>query len=322
MDRDIDVLVHEVGPRDGLQATNLIMSTDGKVEWIAALKDAGLRKIQVGSFVPPKLLPQLADSDVVVRAAKGIGGFAVSALVPNLIGAQKALDAGVDQLNFVMSASEAHNMSNVRKTRQESLAEFTKIVDLRNSDPSYAHTTLSGGIATAFGCTISGVVHPTCVYSIMERYMEIGADSISISDTVGYANPKQVQAIYTDAKALAGPIPIGAHFHDTRGMGLANAFAALEAGVRYLDGCLGGLGGCPFAPGASGNVVTEDMVFMIEAIGLRTGIDLDKLLHAREVMKRLLLKEPTHGALAKAGVPKGFVPATRLQSATHPGKKT
>ncbi len=309
MGKDIDVLVHEVGPRDGLQATDAIMSTKAKTEWILALKDAGLRKIQVGSFVPPKLLPQMADSATVVTAAKKMGGFEVSALVPNLIGAQKAFDAGVDQVNFVMSASVAHNLSNVRKTHEESLAEFAKIVELKNSDPSYSHIILNGGIATAFGCTISGAVTPTIVYSILEEYINAGVDSITLSDTVGYGNPKQVQEIFTKAIALAGPIRIGAHFHDTRGLGLANSYAALEAGVRHLDGCLGGLGGCPFAPGASGNVVTEDMVFMIEAMGLRTGINLDKLLHAREIMQRHLVGEPLHGAFSKAGAPKGFTSA-------------
>ena len=309
MGKDIDVLVHEVGPRDGLQATDAIMSTKAKTEWILALKDAGLRKIQVGSFVPPKLLPQMADSATVVTAAKKMGGFEVSALVPNLIGAQKAFDAGVDQVNFVMSASVAHNLSNVRKTHEESLAEFAKIVELKNSDPSYSHIILNGGIATAFGCTISGAVTPTIVYSILEEYINAGVDSITLSDTVGYGNPKQVQEIFTKAIALAGPIRIGAHFHDTRGLGLANSYAALEAGVRHLDGCLGGLGGCPFAPGASGNVVTEDMVFMIEAMGLRTGINLEKLLHAREIMQRHLVGEPLHGAFSKAGAPKGFTSA-------------
>lgn len=313
MDSDIDVLVHEVGPRDGLQATDVIMPTEGKIAWIAALKQAGIRKIQAGSFVPPKLLPQLADSAEVVRAAKAMGGFRVSALVPNLKGARNALEAGADQINFVMSVSEAHNLSNVRKTHQQSLDEFARIVALKKSNPAYAEIVLNGGLATAFGCTIAGPVEAGEVRRLAEAYVTAGADRIGLSDTVGYANPKQVHALFCDVIAIAGHRDVGAHFHDTRGLGLANTYAALEAGIREFDGCLGGLGGCPFAPGATGNVVTEDLVFMLEAMGLRTGIDLDRLLEARAIMKRHLGGEPTHGALVRAGVPKGFSPAaTRL----------
>ncbi len=308
MNDDIDVLVHEVGPRDGLQATSVIMPTAAKIEWIAALKEAGVAKIQAGSFVPPGLLPQLADSGDVVRAAKQMGGFTVSALAPNLKGAENAFKAGVDQLNFVMSASEAHNLSNVRKTHQQSLDEFANIVALRNSDPAYANVMLNGGLATCFGCTIAGTVDPASVYRLTEAYVSAGADRIGISDTVGYGNPRQVVEIFKTVQSIAGGLDVGAHFHDTRGLGLANAYAALETGVREFDGCLGGLGGCPFAPGASGNVVTEDLVFMFEAMGLRTGIDLDKLISARKVMERHLDGEPTHGAFVKAGVPKGFEP--------------
>lgn len=309
MDSDIDVLVHEVGPRDGLQATGAIMPTEGKIAWIAALKRAGVRKIQAGSFVPPKLLPQMADSARVVRAAKAMRGVTISALVPNLKGAENALEAGADQINFVMSASEAHNLSNVRKTHRESLQDFARIVALKKSRPDYAGVVLNGGLATAFGCTISGPVDPGAVLRLVEAYIEAGADRIGLSDTVGYANPKQVQDLFGSVTAIAGDRDVGAHFHDTRGLGLANTYAAFEAGIREFDGCLGGLGGCPFAPGATGNVVTEDMVFMLEAMGLRTGIDLDRLLTAREIMKSHLGAEPTHGALVRAGVPKGFKPA-------------
>lgn len=307
---EIDVLIHEVGPRDGLQATKVIMPTAAKVAWIEALKDAGVRKIQVGSFVLPRLLPQMADSAEVVRAAKAMGGFSVSALVPNLKGAENALNAGADQLNFVMSVSEVHNLRNVRRTHEESLDEFRKIVALRNSDPAFGKVSINGGLATAFGCSISGPVAPKAVYRFVEEYIAAGADRIGVSDTVGYGNPKQVGEVLAEVRALADGLDVGAHFHDTRGLGLANAFAALEVGIREVDGCLGGLGGCPYAPGASGNVVTEDLVFMVEAMGLRTGIDLDKLLVARAVMERHLNGEPTHGAFAKAGAPKGFSPAT------------
>ena len=310
MKADIDVLVHEVGPRDGLQATDVMMPTAGKLEWIEALKQAGLRKIQVGSFVPPKLLPQMADSAEVVAASRAMGGFEVSALVPNLKGAENALRAGADQLNFVVSASEAHNLKNVRRTMAQSVEEFHRIVELRESDPAYADVVVSGGMATCFGCTISGSIEPGIVFDLAGKLVDAGADRIGVADTVGYANPAQVKLVFSEILDIASGLSVGAHFHDTRGLGLANALAALDAGVRELDGCLGGLGGCPFAPGASGNVVTEDLVFMLESMGFRTGVNLDKLLVAREVMTSYLGNEPVYGAYVKAGAPKGFQPAT------------
>ena len=309
---DVDVHIQEVGPRDGLQATDVIMPTAAKLAWIEALRNAGLRKIQVGSFVPPKLLPQLADSGEITRASKAMGGFQISVLVPNLRGAENALAAGADQINFVMSASAEHNLANVRKTHEQSLAEFERIVALRNSDERYANVVLSGGLATCFGCSISGAVEASGVYALAEKLLHLGADRIGIADTVGFANPAEVKARFVRVLEIAGSTPVGAHFHDTRGLGLANAFAAWEAGVREFDGCLGGLGGCPYAPGASGNVVTEDLVFMFESMGVRTGIDLDRLLEARRVMEQHLDGEPTHGHFALAGAPLGFAPASAV----------
>lgn len=310
MNEAIDVLIHEVGPRDGLQATNVIMPTAGKLAWIEGLKQAGVPKIQVGSFVPPKLLPQMADSKEVTEAAQAMGGFAVSALAPNYKGAENALKAGVDQLNFVVSASEAHNLNNVRRTMAESVAEFRRIIALKQANPEYADVVISGGMATCFGCTISGPIDPRIVYELAEQLVEAGADRIGVADTVGYANPAQVKAIFTEVQQIAGDLTVGAHFHDTRGLGIANSLMAFETGIIEIDACLGGLGGCPFAPGASGNVVTEDLVFMFEAMGLRTGIDLDKLMTARELMVAHLGDEPTHGAYVRAGAPKGFVAAS------------
>ncbi len=303
----IDVIVHEVGPRDGLQSIKTIVPTRGKLAWIRKEAQAGVPQIQVGSFVPPKLLPQMADSAEVVRAARQIPGLTVSALVPNFKGAQNAFAAGADQVGMVMSVSEAHNLANVRKSVQQSLEEFSRIVELKRSDPAYAGITVSGGLATAFGCTISGAVAVADVMRNAEQLLERGADRIGVADTVGYANPKQVKALFTELfRTVGADVAVGAHFHDTRGLGQANAFAALVAGVRELDACLGGLGGCPYAPGASGNIVTEDLVFMLESMGLRTGIDLDVLLEAREIMERYLDGEPTHGQYPKAGPPKGF----------------
>lgn len=306
-----DILVHEVGPRDGLQSISTLFSTSAKLEWIRAEAKAGVRQIQVGSFVPPKMLPQMADSAEVVAQAKQIEGLTVSALVPNLKGAQNGIAAGADQLGVVMSVSEAHNQSNVRRSLDESLAGFSQIVAYRNEVEADRKTVISGGLATSFGCTISGKIPLADVMALAEQLVKRGADRLSVADTVGYANPRQVRELFDELFRTVGrEIPVGAHFHDTRGLGLANVCAALEAGVREFDSCLGGLGGCPYAPGASGNIVTEDLVFMLESMGMKTGIDLDGLLTAREIMQRHLKGEPTQGTFAKAGPPLGFVPAS------------
>jgi hydroxymethylglutaryl-CoA lyase len=304
---DIDVLIQEVGPRDGLQAVATVYPTEGKLAWIRAEAAAGVRQIQVGAFVPPKLLPQMADSAQVVSAAKQIAGLTVSSLVPNMKGAENAIRAGTDVVSFVLSASEEHNQRNVHCSVEESLERFARIVEFRDSDPAYHHVLLSGGIATAFGCTIAGLVEEKSVLEIVERFLELGADRIGLADTVGYANPAQVKQLFGFAVNLIGDsASVGAHFHDTRGLGLSNVFAAFEAGVREFDGSLGGLGGCPYAPGATGNIVTDDAVFMMESMGVRTGIDMDKLAQARRIMESYLDDEPTHGAFVKAGLPKGF----------------
>ncbi len=303
----IDVLVHEMGLRDGLQSIQTIFTTEGKMAWIKAEAAAGVPQIQVGSFVPPKLLPQMADSADVVAQSIKIPGLTVSALAPNLKGAENAMKAGAHQVGIVMSVSEAHNLSNVRRTTQDSLDDFARIVDFRDAHPEYKDICISGGMATAFGCTISGPVPLPDVMRVAEGLLARGANRLSVADTVGYANPKQVSELFKELYRTVGKdVAVGAHFHDTRGLGLANAFAALDAGVRELDASLGGLGGCPYAPGASGNIVTEDLVFMLESMGLRTGVDLDKLMAAREIMEKQLKGEPTHGTFAKAGLPLGF----------------
>jgi len=268
-------------------------------------------QIQVGSFVPPKLLPQLADTAEVVRQSIAIPGLTVAALVPNLRGAENAMAAGVHQVGVVMSVSEAHNQANVRRSVQESLDEFEKIVAYRDAHPEYKDTVISGGMATAFGCTISGTVPVSDVMRIAEGLLARGADRLGVADTVGYANPRQVRDLFRELYETVGKdMPIGAHFHDTRGLGLANVSAALDAGIREFDSSLAGLGGCPYAPGASGNIVTEDLVFMLEAMGLATGVNLDGLLEARAIMERQLNGEPVHGTYVMAGVPKGFVAAS------------
>ena len=311
MRSDTDVLIHEVGPRDGLQSIKTIFPTDAKLEWIRVEAAAGVPQIQVGSFVRPDLLPQMADSAEVVKESIKIPGLTVSALVPNLKGAHNAIAAGAHQVGVVMSVSEAHNKSNVNRTVEESLEGFRQIVEFRDEADPDRKTAISGGLATSFGCTISGPVPVRDVMKRAEQLLELGADRLNVADTVGYANPKQVKDLFEELYRTVGKdVAVGAHFHDTRGLGLANAFAAIEAGVRELDSCLGGLGGCPYAPGASGNVVTEDLVFMLEAMGLKTGVDLDALLEVRELMVRHLEGEPTQGTFVKAGPPLGFVPAT------------
>ncbi len=310
MPDNIDVLVHEVGPRDGLQSIETIFPTQAKLDWIRSEATAGVPQIQVGSFVRSDLLPQMADSAEVVWESIKIPGLIVSALVPNLKGAQNAIAAGAHQLGVVMSVSEAHNKANINRTVEESLEGFRQIVDYRNEVDPERKTVISGGLATSFGCTISGAIPTRDVMKRAEQLLERGADRLNVADTVGFANPKQVRDLFEELFRTVGKdIQVGAHFHDTRGLGLANTFAAVEAGVREFDACLGGLGGCPYAPGASGNVVTEDMVFMLEAMGMKTGIDLDALLETRELMERYLKGEPTQGTFVKAGPPLGFVPA-------------
>jgi hydroxymethylglutaryl-CoA lyase len=206
----------------------------------------------------------------------------------------------------VLSASKSHNLSNVRRSTDESLLDFKRIVDLRDSHEEWRDVRLAGGISTAFGCTIEGAVSADVVLRLAEKYVDYGADELNVADTVGYANPGQVKELFTRLRSAVGDVPLSAHFHDTRGLGLANSYAAVEAGITTFDACLGGMGGCPFAPGASGNVVTEDLVFMLEAMGLRTGIDLDRLIAVREIIRDALPGEPLYGAIATAKLPKGF----------------
>jgi hydroxymethylglutaryl-CoA lyase len=308
----IDVEVHEVGMRDGLQSIPTVFPTAEKLRWARAEAAAGVREIEVASFVPPKLLPQMADAAEVVNGARQIEGLTVAALMPNLRGAQDGMAAGVDKLNYVVSVSEAHNQANVRRSVQESLEDFARIVEWRNARPEYRHVMLASGLSTSFGCTIAGPVPVADVMRVAEGVLERGADELAVADTVGYANPRQVRELFDELFRTVGrEVSVVAHFHDTRGLGLANVTAALEAGVRKFDASLGGLGGCPYAPGASGNIVMDDLVFMLESMGLRTGVDLERLLEARMIMEGNLRCEPAHGAYAKAGPPKGFEPASR-----------
>lgn len=298
------VLISEVGPRDGLQSVAATMPTADKLRWISALYAAGLREIEVGSFVPAKLLPQMADVADVVRHALTLPGLTVMALVPNRRGAEAALAAGVHKLTMPVSASVAHSLANVRKTREEMLEEVRAVVALR--DAMAPQVVIEAGIATAFGCTLQGPVPEDDVIWLAAQCIEAGADESGLSDTVGYANPAQVRRLFKRLRAEIGVHAGAAHMHNTRGLGIANCLAAYEEGVRTFDSSLGGLGGCPYAPGASGNVVTEDLVFMFEAMGISTGVDLDKLMDARQPLMAGLLGEPIYGMTPDAGLPKGW----------------
>lgn len=274
-----DVLISEVGPRDGLQSVAATMPTDHKLRWIDALHAAGVREIEVASFVPAKLLPQMADAAEVVRHAITLPGLTVMALVPNRKGAQAALEAGVHKLTMPVSASVAHSLANVRKTPTEMVEEVRAIAELRRAIAPQVK--LEAGISTAFGCTLQGLVPEDDVIRLAAQCIEAGADESGLSDTVGYANPAQVRRLFKRLRAELGAHAGAAHMHNTRGLGIANCLAAWDEGVRTFDASLGGLGGCPYAPGASGNAVTEDLVFMFEAMGVRTGIDIEKLIAAR-----------------------------------------
>ena len=305
-----DVLVSEVGPRDGLQSIRRIMPLAAKQAWVAAEAAAGVREIEVGSFVPATLLPQLADTAELVAFARTLPGLTVAVLVPNLRGAEAAVQAGAHKITIPLSASETHSLRNVRRTHAQMLDEVRGIVALLRSLPQPQRPRFEGGLSTAFGCTLEGNVPADRVVRLAEQLMEAGCDEVGLSDTTGYANPSQVKELVRRVRAAVGNHALsGLHLHNTRGLGLANVLAGLEAGITTFDSSLGGMGGCPFAPGASGNIVTEDLVFMLEAMGLHTGIDLARLLDVRRILHEALPDEPVYGFTPDAGLPLGFRPA-------------
>jgi hydroxymethylglutaryl-CoA lyase len=300
-----DIHICEVGPRDGLQSVARTMPTEDKKRWLTALHSAGLREIEVTSFVPAKLMPQLADAAEIVAHALTLPGLQVVALVPNLKGAEAAMKAGAHKVTLPCSASEAHSKANVRMTREQMVENVRNIVALRNEIAP--NVQIEAGISVAFGCTLQGIVPEDDVISLLCDVIAAGADETGLADTTGMANPAQVRRLFRRAFAAVGRDKVGAaHMHNTRGLGIANCLAAYEEGIRAFDSSLAGLGGCPHAPGASGNVVTEDLVLMFEAMGLRTGIDISKLILAREPLKIGLPGEPLYGMTAEAGLPLGF----------------
>jgi hydroxymethylglutaryl-CoA lyase len=292
--------IREVGPRDGLQNAHQQMPTATKKAWISALAAAGLREIEVGSFVPPKLIPAMADTAEIVAHALAIRNLEVVVLAPNLKGFERALAAGAHKVTFPVSASRKHSESNVRMTPEQMVEEVRKCA--QHPHPGVA---VEGAVSTAFGCTMQGEVPEDDVVRIAAALAGF-CDHVSLADTVGYANPAQIRRVFARVRKEIGGKLRTAHLHNTRGLGLANALAAYEEGVRHFDSSMGGLGGCPFAPGASGNVITEDLVFMFESMGVPTGIDMAKLLEARKLMVAALPEEPVYGHMALAGLPKGF----------------
>ena len=309
--RPVSVLISEVGPRDGLQSVKATMPTAHKLRWIDALVASGLREIEVCSFVPAHLMPQMADAAQVVQHALTHPGVVVLALVPNLQGAEAALAAGVHKLTLPVSVSQAHSLANVRQTPDDMVAVLRRVAALR--DERFPGVGIEAGLSTAFGCTLQGAVSEDEVIRLAVACAEAGANEVGLSDTTGMANPAQTRRLFTRLRAELGDKAGSAHMHNTRGLGLANCLAAYDVGVRVFDGSLGGLGGCPHAPGASGNVVTEDLVFMFEAMGVHTGVDIEKLLTARAALQAGLPGEPLYGMVPEAGLPLGWAP----QGNTH-----
>ena len=300
----IDIEVSEVGLRDGLQSISQIMPTEDKKRWIKALALAGIPEIEVGSFVPARIFPQLADTMDVAKYARTIEGLKVAVLVPNLKGAEQAIMAGVHKLTIPLSVSETHSLRNVNRTHVQMLNEVKNIVELIRRLPIDERPTIEGALSTAFGCSIEGSVPEDRVVEIAVALMEAGCDEVGLSDTTGYANPVQVKRLIGKVWSAIGHEHLtGIHLHNTRGQGLANVLAAVEVGITTIDSSMGGIGGCPAAPGASGNIVTEDLVFLLEAMGLKTGIDFDRLIAARNVVATALPDVELYGFTPDAGLP-------------------
>lgn len=301
------VTIREVGLRDGLQSISSILPTEQKQQWISGAVEAGITEIEVGSFVPAKLLPQLADTRELVAFSQKFPALHVSVLVPNLKGAEFAIESGADLMLIPLSASREHSLANVRRTPMDMLEQVRKICAAR--DAASSPIRIEGGIGTAFGCTIQGKVPRQEVFDLLKGLMDAGVDDLSLADTVGYADPRSVYELFAKAQELTGNRISSGHFHDTRGLALANICAAMETGVTRFDASLSGIGGCPHAPGASGNVSTEDLVFMLESMGISTEISVSKLLSLRNRLKGWLKGETLHGVLWQSGLPKTFTQA-------------
>jgi hydroxymethylglutaryl-CoA lyase len=309
------IILREVGLRDGLQIHPTFMPTDRKLAWIAAEAAAGIGEIEVTSYVPPKLIAQFADAAEVTTESLRIPNLLVAALIPNLKGAQRGIELGVQKLNFVMSVSHTHNLKNVRREPDESVADFKSIVALIKAQPEGKRPIITGGLSTALGCSYEGRVAVSAVLKRAVQLVEAGADELVVADTVGYADPIQVREVFEAVLKEVGDTPVAAHFHDTRGTGLANVSAALDCGITRFDASLAGLGGCPFAPGASGNIVMEDLCFMLDSMGYETGVDLGQLVQVREIIAQALPDVSLQGAIARAGLPHNYQTAAQRRAA-------
>ncbi|HEX7889326.1 MAG TPA: hydroxymethylglutaryl-CoA lyase [Ramlibacter sp.] len=296
------VVVREMGLRDGLQSVQTVVPTPAKLEWIRDAHAAGQREIEVGSFVPAKLLPQLADTAEVLAFAQTLPGLRATVLVPNMKGAERALEMNAEMMLVPLSASHAHSLANLRKAPDDVLAEIVRMRAAR--DASGARTEIEVGISTAFGCTIQGEVDPDEVVRLVQAVLDAGVESVSLADTVGYADPAMVSRLFERVLKVAGDKLVCGHFHDTRGLALANIYACLQLGIARFDASIGGIGGCPHAPGASGNVATEDLHYMLASMGIETGLDFDRLLALRAKVARWLEGETLHGSVWRAGLPK------------------
>lgn len=299
------VSICEVGPRDGLQIAKTRMTTDDKVAWIKSLAAAGIPEIEVGSFVPPRVIPQLSDTpEIVARVLAEIPGLTVQALAPNLRGAQNAFNAGVHKIAMPISVSEGHSKANLNRSPAQSIEVMREVMAWMKAQDR--HVPVIMGASTAFGCSIDGIVTTKQTVDLCKGMVDAGVEHIMLADTVGYAHPAQVKEVVRAVREAIGPALYGLHLHDTCGLGIANALAGIEEGIRAFDSCLAGLGGCPYAPGASGNVVTEDLVFMLESMGFNTGINIDKLLESRAILHAGLPAEPLNGQISKSGLPPTF----------------
>ncbi len=318
MASDTDVVVCEVGLRDGLQSITHFFPTEEKIAWLQAEAAIGMPSIEVTSFVPPKLIPQFCDATEMVHAGLAIPGLEVVALTPNQKGAERGIELGVHTLNFVMSVSRTHNLKNVRREREDSIVEFARIVERVRELPECQRPKLVAGMGTALGCSYEGRIAISEVVHCAQALAEAGANEIMVCDTVGYADPVLVRDVFKAVQSVVGDVPLGGHFHDTRGLGLANVTAALECGIRRFDASLGGLGGCQFAPGATGNIVMDDLCFLLDSMGLRTGVDLERLVEVRQIIARNLPESPLYGGLARSGLPRNYLTAgQRASSISH-----
>ncbi len=290
------MFIQEVAPRDGLQIEPVWVETDDKVALIDRLSEAGFTRIEAGSFVSPRAIPMLRDGEAVFGRIRRNPGVIYVALVPNLRGAERALEANADELNLVMSASRTHNLANMRMPPEKSLAAFADVAALVEGSP----VRLNGTVATAFGCPFEGAIDEDDVMRAVQAYLELGMSGVTLADTTGMANPRQVSRLVTRVLGLLPASALTLHFHNTRGLGLLNVMAAYEAGARRFDASLGGLGGCPFAPGASGNICTEDLVNLCEETGIETGLDLPLLIGLSRSLPAMLGHD-VPGQVAKAG---------------------